>query len=94
MSGPREQTCCFTGHRKIPATETQVIKKQAEQYIRVLYNKGVRLFRVGGAMGFDTEMAQLLFLLRSSDITDIKVSLYYPFDGFTAGWTDEQIAWG
>lgn len=87
-----EQTCCFTGHRKLPETELDAIESQVEAHIRGLYDNGVRFFRVGGAVGFDTMMAQLLFRLRASDLPDVKVLLFYPFDGFTNGWTDAEKA--
>lgn len=72
--------------------DLKAIEAQAERYIRELYSIGVRFFRVGGAMGFDTMMAQLLFRLRT-DMPDMKVVLMYPFDDFTAdGWTDAEKA--
>lgn len=92
MSNTHEQTCCFTGHRKLPTSELYAIEAQAEKQIRKLYANGVRVFRVGGAMGFDTMMAQLLFRLRETDMPDIKVVLMYPFDGFTDGWTVAEKA--
>ena len=88
----REQTCCFTGHRRLPEVGRGMIESKAALIIRDLYSKGVRFFRVGGALGFDTVAAQLLFKLRTSELTDIKISLLYPFDGFTASWTDKQNA--
>ena len=90
MKDLKSRTCCFTGHRRIPPEDAELIVQRAEECIRGLYERGVRFFRVGGAIGFDTMMAQLLFRLRDSGLSDIKVSLFFPFDGFTDGWTDEQ----
>lgn len=67
-----------------------MIETRAEVVIRELYGKGVHFFGVGGAIGFDTMMAELLFRLRESDLPDIKVILVYPFDGFTSRWSEEQ----
>ena len=90
MSNLRAKTCCFTGHRDIPESEIPGIKERAKRGIRLLYNNGVRFFGVGGALGFDTLMAQLLFRLRKDELKDIKVILVYPFEGFTSQWNDEQ----
>ena len=91
MSNLRAKTCCFTGHRDIPESEIPGIKERAKRGIRLLYNNGVRFFGVGGALGFDTLMAQLLFRLRKDELKDIKVILVYPFEGFTSQWNDDMI---
>lgn len=88
----RSKTCCFTGHRDIPELDVELIEKRTEEAIWSLYEKGVRCYRVGGAVGYDTLVADILFRLRASQMPDIKVILVYPFDGFTKGWTDEQRA--
>ncbi|MBQ2062904.1 MAG: DUF1273 family protein [Oscillospiraceae bacterium] len=70
--------------------EQKQICKRAEVVIRRLYARGVRYFGVGGAIGFDTMMAQLLMNLRDKDLPDIKIILVKPFDGFTSKWNDSQ----
>lgn len=90
MSRLRSKTCCFTGHRDIPVGEQKQICKRAEGVIRQLYDRGVRYYGVGGAIGFDTMMAQLLMDLRSRDLPDIKIILVKPFDGFTSKWSELQ----
>ena len=90
MADMRGKTCCFTGHRDIGTFEKIKIVRRAETIIRELYSKGVRYFGVGGAIGFDTIMAQLLFKLRQDGMSDIKVILVYPFNGFTSRWTETQ----
>lgn len=86
----KSKTCCFTGHRDIPKEKTKMIEKRTEEAVRSLYEKGVRFFGIGGAVGYDTLAANLLFRLRASYMPDIKIILVYPFDGFTDRWTDEQ----
>ena len=86
----QEKICCFTGHRVIPPEKGNQIEQRAETLILDLYNRGIHLFRVGGAVGFDTMMAQLLFRLRVSGKSEIRVALFYPFYGFTEGWTESQ----
>ena len=89
----KEQTCCFTGHRLIPYHEMDSVTARTEMQIReLILHNGVRFFGVGGAIGYDTLAAQILFRLRSTDFPQIKVILVYPFEGFTSRWTDEQRA--
>lgn len=89
----RAQTCCFTGHRIIPRTEYDSIAARTEIQIRsLILKRGIRFFGVGGAIGYDTLAAQILFRLRETDFPQIKVILVYPFEGFDSRWTDEQKA--
>ena len=47
-------------------------------------------FGVGGAIGYDTEAAKLLFRLKTAGYPQIKVILVYPFEGFTSRWSNAQ----
>lgn len=86
----REQTCCFTGHRDIPSQQIPLIMNKTEEYVRKLINQGVQYFGVGGALGYDTLAAQLLFRLREREFQHIRIILVYPFYGFTNRWKPEQ----
>ena len=88
----RQRTCCFTGHRVIPEKDLPGILERTERAVRRLIEHGVVFFGVGGAIGYDTEAAKLLFCLRTTDYPQIKVILVYPFEGFTSRWSDEQRA--
>ena len=88
----RQRTCCFTGHRVIPEKDLPGILERTERAVRRLIEHGVVFFGVGGAIGYDTEAAKLLFRLRTTDYPQIKVILVYPFEGFTSRWSDEQRA--
>lgn len=90
MADLRQRTCCFTGHRAIPEKDRPGILERTEQAVRRLIEQGVVFFGVGGAIGYDTETAKLLFRLRATDYPQIKVILVYPFEGFTIRWSDEQ----
>ena len=68
------------------------ILERTEQAVRQLIEQGVVFFGVGGAIGYDTEAAKLLFRLRATDYPQIKVILVYPFEGFTSRWNDGQRA--
>ncbi len=78
----KEQTCCFTGHRNIPADQLQEIVARTEVKVRELIRGGYRCFMVGGAVGYDTLAAELLFRLRDVEHMGIRVILAYPFDGY------------
>ena len=78
MEYPREKVCCFTGHRRLPAAKIDGIKRRAEERIRTLYADGVRVFCVGGAMGFDTIIAELLFRLRETELTELNQTVDKP----------------
>lgn len=89
----KQKTCCFTGHRLIPTCDVDKVTARTEIKIReLIVNHGVRFFGVGGAIGYDTLAARVLFRLRSTDFPQIKVILVYPFDGFTSRWNGEQQA--
>lgn len=88
----REYTCCFTGHREIPLLSRFRIKRNTERaIIDLIENHGVKYFGVGGAVGYDTLAANILFNLRETTYKDIKIILVLPFfEGFTKYWTEDQ----
>lgn len=87
----RKKTCCFTGHRELPRGNIpEIAERTADEIRRLIANKGVRFFGVGGAIGYDMLAAEMLFRLREKEFPSIKVILVYPFDGFTKRWTPEQ----
>lgn len=89
----RRKTCCFTGHRDLPLEKAQEIAEQTTNEIRrLIVNHGVCFFGVGGAIGYDTLAAKILFRLRETDFPNIKVILVYPFDGYTDRWSAMQKA--
>lgn len=89
----RQKTACFTGHRLIPREHIESVKARTEILIRQLILKnGIRYFGVGGAIGYDTLAAEILFRLRDTEFPEIKLILVYPFEGFESRWTDEQKA--
>lgn len=90
MDDIKSISCCFTGHRKIPDGELDAIIARTEGKVRELISAGITRFLVGGAVGFDSETAKLLFRLRATEFPDIEVVLIYPFDGYTSRWNDAQ----
>lgn len=72
----RHLSTSFTGHRHIPNNvETE---KKVEDAVRLCYNKGIRFFYAGGAIGFDTIAAETIIKLRE-ELTDIVLIVVVPF---------------
>lgn len=87
----RSKTCCFTGHRQIPPDKQAEIADKLERVIVDLYQKGVRYYGAGGALGFDTLAAQTVIRLRKS-YPRMKLILVLPCLTQTRGWRPEDIA--
>ena len=68
-SKTREETCCFTGHRKIPEEEREQLARRLEATVEELIRAGVRYFVAGGALGFDTLAAQTILNIRGDVCT-------------------------
>ena len=84
----RMQTCCFTGHRQIPPEERAEITSRLERVITSLYQKGIRYYGAGGALGFDTLAAQTVIRLRES-CPGMKLILVLPCLTQARGWRSE-----
>ncbi|MCL2545077.1 MAG: DUF1273 domain-containing protein [Clostridia bacterium] len=82
-------TCCFTGHRNIPANERTAIQKRLEFALTHLIHQGVCYFCAGGALGFDT-MAALAVLKLKSAFPHIRLILVLPCKEQTRGWAKED----
>lgn len=87
----KEKTCCFTGHRIIPPEEREELVRKLEETIVRLYQRGVRGFAAGGALGFDTLAAQAVLRLREK-CPDVKLILALPCLSQTKGWRLEDAA--
>jgi uncharacterized phage-like protein YoqJ len=73
----RTQTCCFTGHRKIPHEQLAQTQKRLKETIQALIEKGVIYYGAGGALGFDT-LAATTVLKMKEDYPEIKLILVLP----------------
>jgi len=81
----KDQTCCFTGHRRIPASEYNALDQRLEAEIEHLIHQGVRYFGAGGAMGFDTMAAFAVLRLRILH-PHIRLILVLPCKTQARGW--------
>ena len=87
----RPFTCCFTGHRNLLAGQENEIWKRVYACLEPLLKEGVRYFGVGGALGFDTLVAERLIALRESQ-PQIRIILVQPFQGYQSRWTPARQA--
>ena len=76
---------CFTGHREIPDEEMERLPGLLERVLGELYARGARVFRTGGAQGFDT-MAALAVLNMKETCPDVELELVLPCRDQTEGW--------
>ena len=86
-----EQTCCLTGHRIIPPGEEQKIMVRTKNILlRLIREKNVRYFGVGGAVGFDMLAAEYLLHLKAHKEHQLKIIYVLPYPDWreTEDWTD------
>lgn len=87
-----EQTCCLTGHRIIPPGEERKIMTRAKNILlKLIREKNVRYFGVGGAVGFDMLAAEYLIHLRRHTEQQLRLISVLPYPDWreTEDWTEE-----
>lgn len=85
--------CCFTGHRTIAEQTRAPLVTLLDKNLKILYNKGFREFRTGGARGFDTMAALRIIALREKH-PDCKLVLMLPCRNQADGWrVGERAIW-
>lgn len=89
MSKIESETCCFTGHRKIPPENFEEISRRLETVIVQLIEKGYLYFNTGGALGFDTLAAQTVLKLKAT-YPYIKLILVLPCENQAEYWKKED----
>ncbi len=87
----KNKTCCFTGHREVPNEEYAFVHKKTREAIMTLVDKGVERFIVGGALGFDTLAATLLFEIRQN-FPHIKIVIAVPYKAQAKGFCQSDLA--
>ena len=90
MGTIKRLTACFTGHRHIPTNELEVVSAELEKTIRELIRDGYLFFAVGGALGFDTLVAQTVLRLKG-EFHEIKLFLVLPCLTQTRGWDKADV---
>lgn len=72
------QKICFTGHRDIPAGDRDAILAVLDRVINNFLHMGCNTFRVGGALGFDMMVEELLIRKRHEEGRNIRLELVLP----------------
>ncbi len=85
-----QKICCFSGHRDIPDEIMFDVTSRTQAAIREHYAMGVRTFKAGGALGFDT-IAALLVLNLKSELPDIRLELELISPDQAKGWSEHQV---
>lgn len=82
-----EYICCFTGHRNIFPEHTEKMPELLDGILEMLIDRGVTVFRAGGAVGFDT-VAALKVIEKKKKYPDIKLHLILPCKNQSEKWND------
>lgn len=78
MDHKRDDTCCFTGHRRFRPGEAAKVQTRLEEIMeRLITCRGVRYFGAGGALGFDTMAAETVLRFRNR-YPEIRLILVLP----------------
>ena len=84
----KQTTCCFTGHRTVDRNfNTELIGQYAKKLVT---EKGVDTFIVGGALGFDTLCAKAVLELKK-EFPHIQLHVYAPCNNQTAKWKEKDV---
>ncbi|MBQ6234831.1 MAG: DUF1273 family protein [Clostridia bacterium] len=76
-------TCCFTGHRDLPAPDSEAYAEllaSLEAAIEDAIRMGCRRFIVGGAKGFDLLAGEWILARKKVD-PSVTLSVYVPYRG-------------
>jgi len=85
----RENTCCFTGHRKLPEDKLEKITGKLDHAINLLAHVGYEYFICGGALGFDTLAAKRV-LNAAKTRPNVHLVLALPCRNQTEKWVKEE----
>ncbi len=81
-----DKVICFTGHRTIDPQDQKklffFLDKLLHNYIRA----GYTTFRVGGALGFDMEVAEMLLRFRQEEGLRLRLELVLPCRDQASRW--------
>jgi len=82
-------TCCMTGHRIIKTEHKDKLKPSLLNVISKLYDRGVKNFVVGGALGFDMLAERCIIEFRENHL-DVRLIIYAPCKNQALKWSDEE----
>lgn len=82
-------SCSFTGHRVLSDTERSSLLPSLKSTILYLISQGVTEFHCGGALGFDTLAASVVFDV-SREHKGTKLILELPYEKQAEKWSDKD----
>ena len=85
----RHASCSFTGHRHISSEDRNVLIPVLKSTILYLISLGVKEFHCGGAMGFDTLAAGVVYDI-SREHEGVRLVLDLPYEKQTEKWSDKD----
>lgn len=86
----REHCCSFSGHRRLARERYPVLAGKVSETVRWLYyEKDVRVFLTGAAIGFDT-VAAIAVLNLKRELKDLHLAAVIPCPEQGQGWTEAQ----
>ncbi|MEL7610545.1 MAG: SLOG family protein [Bacillota bacterium] len=85
----RKETCCFTGHRKLPEEKLEHIIIRLDREVENLIQQGVTTFISGGAPGFD-QVAASLIIAKKEMGKEIRLIFALPCANQDELWSVEQ----
>ena len=88
----RENTCCFTGHRALPADGEAAIRQKIREAVLARMEEGYTDFMVGGARGFDMLAAEVLLDLREKEGKSLRLISVLPHRSWRNGWPAADAA--
>ena len=83
-------TCaCFTGHRAMTEDEIRDASMLISEQVRRLYEKGIRNYYAGGALGFDLAAAVTVLNMKRL-YPDITLNLALPCPEYQSKWSRSE----
>lgn len=89
MLYPKEKSAAFSGHREIDTTDKDRVVEKLKQTIIKCYDKGIRNFYCGMAVGFDLLAAETILFLQDK-YKDISLTAVIPFRGQPSRFINED----
>ncbi len=86
----KKYSCCFTGHRMMSDKQVIHASEKLETVISQLYEKGIKIFISGGALGFDM-VASITVINMKTVYRDINIILALPCYDHMLKWQDKYI---
>lgn len=84
-----DKTCCFTGHRNLPANKIERIVMNLDREIENLIANGVTDFIFGGALGFD-QIAASFIVAKKEMGRNIRLIFALPCKNQDELWNEKQ----